>query len=132
MPITAFYAALLAPLFILLSIRVIRARRACQVPLGDGGDGVVLRCMRVQANFAEYVPLTLLMMALAESLKTAPWLLHVMGIALVLSRMIHAFGVSQPKENLTLRVAGTGATLSVLSIAAATCLLGSFGQNLGI
>jgi uncharacterized membrane protein YecN with MAPEG domain len=85
MPITAFYAALLAPLFILLSVRVIRARRACGVPLGDGGDAVVLRCMRVRANFAEYVPLTLLMMALAESLKTAPWLLHIMGIALVLS-----------------------------------------------
>jgi len=132
MPITALYAALLAPLFILLSIRVIRARRAGRVPLGDGGDAIVLRRMRVQANFAEYVPLALLLMALAESLKTAPWLLHVMGIALVVARLTHAFGVSQPKENFALRVTGVATTLTILAVAAAACLVGSFWQGFGL
>jgi uncharacterized membrane protein YecN with MAPEG domain len=132
MPITALYAALLMPLFILISIRVIRARRDARVPLGDGGDAEVLRRMRVQANFAEYVPLTLLLMALAESLQTAPWLLHLMGIALVLSRLIHAFGVSQGKENFSLRVAGITTTFFVLVVAALACLAGSFWQGFGL
>ena len=70
MEITALYASLLAPLFILLSVRVIGARRSARVPVGDGGNTVLLRRMRVQANFAEYVPFALLLMALAE--KSAP------------------------------------------------------------
>ena len=65
MEITALYASLLAPLFILLSARVIGARRSAKVPVGDGGNTVLLRRMRVHANFAEYVPFALLLMALA-------------------------------------------------------------------
>ncbi len=132
MPITALYASLLTPLFILISIRVIRARRGARVPLGDGGDPEVLRRMRVQANFAEYVPLTLLLMALAESLQTAPWLLHLMGIALVLSRFVHAFGVSQGKENFSLRVTGIATTFFVLAVAALACLVGSLWQGFSL
>ena len=68
MPITALYAGLLAPLFLLLSVRVIRQRRGAKVAVrGDGGDAMLLRRMRVHANFAEYVPLALLLMALAEN-----------------------------------------------------------------
>lgn len=132
MPITAFYAALLAPLFILISVRVIRARRTNRVALGDGGDAAVLRRMRVQANFAEYVPLTLIFMALAESLATPPWLLHLMGISLLAGRIVHAYGVSQPKENFALRVTGVGTTMTVLSAAAAACLVGSLRHGIGL
>jgi uncharacterized membrane protein YecN with MAPEG domain len=132
MPITALYAALLTPLFILISIRVIRARRDARVPLGDGGDVAVLRCMRVHANFAEYVPLTLLLMALAESLGTVAWLLHIIGLVLVFSRLVHAFGVSQGKENFSLRVAGVATTFFVLTVAALACLFGSFQRGFGL
>ena len=55
MAVTALYAALLTPLFILLSARVIGARRASSAALGDGGDPVLLRRMRVQANFAAVI-----------------------------------------------------------------------------
>ena len=132
MPIAALYAGLLTPLFIFLSLRVIRARHGTQVALGDGGDLALLRPMRVQANFAEYVPLTLILIALAESLKTTPWLLHVMGIALVASRIVHALGVSQERENFLLRVTGIATTFTVLIAAALACLLGSFWQGFGI
>src|SRR5687768_10774793 len=98
MPITALYAGLLMPLFVVLSVRVILQRRGARVALGDGGDATLLRVMRVHANFAEYVPLTLVLIALAESLRTSGWLLHALGIALVAGRAIHAFGVSQVRE----------------------------------
>lgn len=123
MPITALYAALLVPVFILLSVRVIRLRRKARVAIGDGGNLMLLRRMRVQANFAEYVPLTLLLMALAESLQTPAVLLHVMGIGLLAGRLLHAYGVSQPKENFRLRVAGMAATLTIMGSAALACLL---------
>ncbi len=71
MPITAFYAALLAVLFLVLSFRVIGVRRGQRVEIGDGGDKELLRRMRVHANFAEYVPLALVLLALAEVLEDA-------------------------------------------------------------
>lgn len=128
MIVTALYAGLLTPLFVLLSIRVIRQRRAVRVGIGHGDDAALLRRMRVHANFAEYVPLALLLMGLLESMGTSRYLLHGLGIALVLGRLVHAYGVSQTKENLTLRVTGMTLTFAVLVIAALACLLkASFG-----
>lgn len=132
MPITALYASLLAPLFLMLTGRVIRARRAVRVAVGDGGDAVLARRMRVHANFAEYVPLALLLLALAESLGTHAWLLHGLGIALLAGRISHAFGMSQPDENFTFRVAGVMATFWMIGLAAAACLWGVLVRGAGL
>jgi uncharacterized membrane protein YecN with MAPEG domain len=132
MPITALYAGLLVPLFVLLSIRVIQKRRGARVALGDGGDDELLRRMRVQANFAEYVPLALLLMALAESLKTDAWILHGLGIALVVGRIVHAYGVSQSKESFSLRITGVALTSTMLLVAAVACILGSLQRSAGL
>jgi uncharacterized membrane protein YecN with MAPEG domain len=125
MPITALYAGLLTPLFILLAIRVVQARHGARVGVGDGGDPALLRRMRVQANFAEYVPMALLLMALAESLSTRGWLLHALGVALVLARIVHAAGMSQPRENFKLRTAGIATTFGVMIVAALACVAGA-------
>jgi uncharacterized membrane protein YecN with MAPEG domain len=132
MPITALYAGLLVALFISLAIRVIRARRGARVALGDGGNTDLLRRMRVHANFAEYVPLALVLMALAESLQTEARLIHGLGIVLVSGRVVHAFGMSQAKENILLRVIGVAATFTVLLMAAAACIFGSFQRSFGL
>lgn len=55
------YAAALALLFILLSANVIRGRGQHKVALGSGGMPNLERRVRVHANFAEYVPFTLLL-----------------------------------------------------------------------
>ena len=68
MPITALYAALLAPVYIILAARVIGARRAGNTAAGDGGGTTLLRRMRVHAKFAEYVPFVLTLLGLSESL----------------------------------------------------------------
>jgi len=80
--ITAFYAALLAVLFLVLSVRVIGWRRESRVEFGHGEDSELLRRMRVHANFAEYVPFTLLLMALACELMVTPpslWMSKLVG-----------------------------------------------------
>ena len=131
MLITALYAGLLAPLFIFLSLRVIRRRRGAKVAVGDGGDPLLLRRMRVHANFAEYVPFALLLMALAESLHTWPLVMHLLGIVLLAGRLLHAYGVSQPKETFAFRVTGMAATFSVMGAAAAACIIGSLAGLVG-
>ncbi|MFN3868398.1 MAG: MAPEG family protein [Hyphomicrobiaceae bacterium] len=122
MQVTALYAGLLAPLFVLLSIRVIGQRRVAKVAIGHGDDSALLRRMRVHANFAEYVPLALVLMALLESMGANAYLLHALGATLLIGRLIHAFGVSQDKENLTLRVTGMAMTFTVLITASLACL----------
>lgn len=121
MPITAFYASLLAALYLILSARVIGWRRARRVELGDANDPQLLRRMRVHANFAEYVPITLLMMALAESMTPPRPILHLVGIAFVLGRFMHAYGLSQTPHILRYRVGGMMLTLAALAIAAMVC-----------
>jgi uncharacterized membrane protein YecN with MAPEG domain len=125
MRITALYAALLAPLFVLLALRVIAVRRRARVAVGDGGDTELQRRMRVQANFAEYVPFALLLLALAEGLGSAPALIHVLGLALLGGRLSHAWGMSQAQEVFGFRVAGMIATFTVIAAAALLCLLGA-------
>ena len=131
MPITALYASLLAPLFLILAIRVIRVRRGTRVAVGDGGNALLARRMRVHANFAEYVPLALILMMLAESLATSPWLMHVLGVALVAGRIAHAYGVSQMQENFRFRVTGMFITFWMLGVAALACLWGAIARAIG-
>ena len=125
MPITAFYAALLTPIFILLSFRVIALRRSGQTALGDGGDPLLLRRMRVQANFAEYAPFGLILLGLAESLQAPHWWVHVLGLVLLVGRSLHAFGVSQTKETIAVRATGMVMTFLMLGATALTCLGGA-------
>jgi uncharacterized membrane protein YecN with MAPEG domain len=121
MPITAFYASLLAALYLYLSVRVIGWRRTQRVELGHGEDAQLLRRIRVHANFAEYVPLTLLLMALAESLTSPRPLVHLAGLLLLAGRLLHAYGLSQTPHVLRLRAGGMMLTLAALGIAALMC-----------
>jgi uncharacterized protein len=115
---TALYAGILAILFIVLSIRVITRRNQYQVAIGSDGQILLERAIRVQANFAEYVPLALLLMFLAEYSGLAPLYLHVLGAALLCGRLSHAYGVSQQQEPLKFRVFGMILTFAVLLLAA--------------
>ena len=131
MPITALYASLLVPLYVLLAARIILMRFSARVSVGDGGDKDLLRRMRVHANFAEYVPFALLLMGLAESLALDARLLHGVGIVLALGRYAHAYGMSRRKDILPLRTGGMIATLSVLIVLAANCFFLSMRRGFG-
>ena len=122
MPITALYASLLALIFLVLSVRVIGLRRVVRIGLGDGGDAALLRRVRVHANFAEYVPLCLILIGLAESLRAPPVLLHGLGGLLLAARISHAYGVSRQPETFAWRVSGMVGTLTVLGLAVGVCL----------
>ena len=132
MPVTALYAGLLAVLFVYLAARVIQLRREGRIAVGDGGNALLLRRMRVHANFAEYVPLALILMALAESLNTWAWLLHIFGAALLAGRISHAYGVSQLHERYVFRTTGMAITFTVIMATALACIAGAWRAGAGI
>lgn len=124
-PITSVYAGLLALLFVLLSIRVINLRHSAKVAFGTVGDPGLERRTRVHANFAEYAPFALLLIAFVEGGGGPTWLVHGLGIALVLGRVTHAYGVSQAAENFRFRVVGMASTFGVLILAALALFVGA-------
>jgi uncharacterized membrane protein YecN with MAPEG domain len=123
MNVTPVYATLLGLLFIALSVRTIHLRRKHQVAVGDGNNSELRRAMRVHANFAEYVPLALLLIFFVELDGTPKWWVHALAIALVCGRLAHAWGVSQTKENFRYRVSGMVLTFGVIATAGLTILL---------
>lgn len=128
MPITAFYAGLLTLLFVILSVRVIRVRVGSRISVGDGDDGDLLRRIRVHGNFAEYAPLALVLIGLAESLKTNPRYLHGLGLALLVGRLVHAIGLSPAKSIAPLRITGMVLTFGVLIAAAILCIMSAMSS----
>ena len=123
MTVTPIYATILGLLFIALSVRTIRMRRKHRVAVGDGNNSELRRAMRVHANFAEYVPLALLLIFFVELDGTPKWWVHALASALLCGRMVHAWGVSQPHENFRYRVSGMVLTFSVILAAGLTILL---------
>lgn len=91
--IALLFASLHALLYVMLSLRVVFHRKAHRVGVGTGGDAVLARKVRVHANFSEYVPLALLMLALLELSGTRAALLWAFGAALLLGRVLHAIGL---------------------------------------
>lgn len=122
------YAALLALLFVALSIRTLRLRRRLRIGIGDAGNEHMLRAMRVHSNFAEYVPLTLFLIYLAEVQGAHALFIHALGLCLLAGRLSHAYGVSQANENYTFRVVGMSMTFTSL-ISASAYLLFSYSQT---
>ena len=112
--ITALYASLAGLLLLFLSFRVVRWRRKLSVGLGDGGQESLLRAQRAQANFTEYVPIALILLAVAESQVLTGWLLHTAGAVLLLARLLHAWGLSQSSGRSFGRYWGTLLTWVVI------------------
>lgn len=116
-------AGLLAFLFIYLSFRVIAARRAHRVAIGSAGIPELERAMRVHANFAEFVPFALLLLALNAWRGLPESIVGLLCAVLVIGRIAHAYGVSQVQENFRFRTLGMLATFSVLGVSAASLLV---------
>ncbi len=93
--ISLLFASLHVLLLIVLVLPIVRIRLRQRIDIGDGGDARLIQLIRVQGNFLEYVPIGLLMLALLElGGLDAAWL-YGFGGALLLARVLHAFGFSR-------------------------------------
>lgn len=116
------YAAILVLIFVILSARVIQMRVSAKIGLGTGDNPAMERRVRVHSNFAEYVPLALLLLAFMEMQAQSRYLIHILCIALVVARVMHAVGVTPVNESFPMRVASVLTTFAVLVIAALALL----------
>src|SRR5262245_3374853 len=129
--IVPFYAAILAFIFVFLSARVIAARRQFRVTVGFGDHKALERRIRVQGNFAEYVPITIILLTFMEIYGGAKWLMHVLCIALILGRSLHAYCVSRIDEDIRQRRAAMILTFGALLVAAISVVLNAGRQMFG-
>ncbi|WP_272165707.1 MAPEG family protein [Vibrio diabolicus] len=110
--ITALYASILAILIIWLAVQVIKQRRLNQIAYADGGVEALQIARSAQSNATEYIPITLILMALLEFNSAYPTWIHLTGIIFVIGRIIHARGILE--EDLKRRVRGMQVTFLVI------------------
>jgi uncharacterized membrane protein YecN with MAPEG domain len=122
--ITSGYAAILGLVFAALSAWVIVGRGQFRVHHGDGGNEQLNRRIRAHGNFAEYVPLILLLVALLEASGAGHFTIHALLLPLLLTRIAHPIGLVA-REGSTQQVAfrGTSAAVTLLILIASAVLL---------
>ena len=116
--ITLLFAALHVLLMLALLAPISLHRRVNNIGVGDGGDKLLARKIRVHGNFVEHAPFALLMLALLELCGLpAPWIWG-FGSALLLGRVLHALGFSRAGGYSFGRFYGTALTWLVLLLMA--------------
>jgi uncharacterized membrane protein YecN with MAPEG domain len=113
-PVVALYGSLNAVLNIFLANQVSNARRKYKVSIGHGESEEVLRAARAHGNNAEFVPLALVMLIIAELMGGKSLWLHVLGGALLVARVLQAIGLYQKKSPNAARFVGTAVTWTMI------------------
>ncbi|HYJ81730.1 MAG TPA: MAPEG family protein [Allosphingosinicella sp.] len=115
LPITLTIAGAAALLNIWLARRVGQMRLAHKVSIGDGGNEALIARMRAQANFIEYTPFVLILIGLIELAEGSRLWLWIVGVAYILARIAHGFGMDRPRPDpLRLRMIGIVGTALIL------------------
>jgi uncharacterized membrane protein YecN with MAPEG domain len=121
-PVTAVFAAILGLLLLVLSLQVVRFRFKYRLGMGSNDDPAFEAAIRAHGNFVEYAPLALIMLGLAELNGVASGLIYWTGMALVLGRILHAFGMING-EGRPHKARALGILLTWLSILVTAVLL---------
>jgi len=120
LPIVALYAGLNGLILLWLAVAVGMTRSRTGIWTGDGGSAELIRVMRGQANFAEYVPFCLILLLLMAALGAPGYILHLFGLALTGARTLHGLHFTGIVSTLVARQVGATVTLLLL-------LFGSLG-----
>jgi uncharacterized protein len=118
--ITAGYLAVLALLYAALSIQVVRLRQKNRAAFSDGGSAELRSAIRAHAHFAEYVPITALMVAMLEMSGASALRIHLPMGALLLARL-HPLGMYAAPNTLQFRIGRIGGmtiTITLLIVCA--------------
>ena len=124
--VTAVFAALLAIEFIALSGWVVMGRFSNEALFGDAGNDEFAKRIRTQANFSEYIPFALLLIALLEARGGSKGLVVTLLVVLLVARLIHPIGMFAPANSarqFACRGGGIIATFIVTLVAAIALLL---------
>ena len=114
--VTPIVASLLTMFYVRLTFNVIGLRRSLKVSLGDGGHEVLERAIRAHGNFAEYVPLALILLACLEFNRAPSAAVWPLGLLLLAGRVIHAVGVNAPVKGTASSNRVPGMVVTVLTL----------------
>jgi len=117
-PITGCYLGLLGLCYLFLSVYVVRCRWKFKVGIGDGGQHILVKAIRMHGNFIEYVPIVLLMMLVLEHSGGSDWRVHALGSTLLVSRLAHAAGIYRTSKTSPPRAVGVVGTFGALLMGA--------------
>ncbi len=123
---TAIYAGLLGLMSIAVAMPAGRLRGETKISIGDGGNQELLLAMRRHGNFAENVPLALILLGIMEINGVTTLAIHGLGTALVIARISHAFGLKADTIANPGRFAGAAGTLLVMLILSIWTLVSIF------
>ncbi|MCP9886312.1 MAPEG family protein [Synechococcus sp. ATX 2A4] len=85
-------------------------------------DGILQRKVRAYGNFTEYVPLGLLFIIMLELMRSPCWMLWLLGSALTIGRVAHAWGLITTYGPSLGRAVGFFLTWLVYIVGAITCI----------
>lgn len=135
--ITAMYAGCLGLMMVALGFNVTRYRRRYRSALGDAGEMGLIRVMRAHGNLAEYAPLFIVLLALAEWQKLPAYAVHVLGVVFIAGRVMHAYSLLAHERYVDgkiqhfpkWRTAGMICTFNVLGILSIILLIQFLSQS---
>ncbi|MCP3735093.1 MAPEG family protein [Sphingomonas sp. RP10(2022)] len=128
LPVTLTIAAAAGIGNIALAMRVVPIRLKDKVLFGDNGDSRLLARTRAHANFVEYTPFVLILMALIEAGGGSARWLGIAGGTFVAARIAHAVGMDRATSN-PWRAAGALLTWTILLALAVWALAVAYGYG---
>jgi uncharacterized protein len=128
--LTAIYAAILTFVYVKLTLNVINLRRQNEVSLGDGGREDLQQAIRSHGNFAEYVPLGLILLGCLEANHIHWTIVLLLGGVFTTGRLFYAKAFLEATPNMDLRVKGMKFTLwGLQGLAATKCHCADHSNN---
>jgi uncharacterized membrane protein YecN with MAPEG domain len=116
--ITPIYVAAAVAMYSVIAFVVISNRIRRRISIGDAGQTDFARMVRGHGNFAEYAPITLLAIGVADLAGAPASILHACGILLLCGRGLHAYCFLFTLVGRRIRVTGMMLTFFSLWIAA--------------
>tara|TARA_X000000950_G_scaffold215007_1_gene258745 strand:+ start:5804 stop:6196 length:393 start_codon:yes stop_codon:yes gene_type:complete len=116
------YVGLFLILFFVLKANVGRVRISQRIDLGDGENDMMVRAIRAQGNAVEDVPILLVGLLAIAAMGGSVWLIHGLGVALLLARLLHFAGITQMTGLAKGRLFGTLLTVLVKLVTAIACI----------
>jgi uncharacterized membrane protein YecN with MAPEG domain len=125
LPVPLSSAAAAAWMSFWLAQRVFRLRAVTKTAHGDGGHAALARRIRAQANFVEYTPFVLFLIAAIELAGRGGLWLTIVAAVYFLARIAHALGMDSETVPPT-RMAGMWITfLTLIGLAIYAALIAS-------
>ena len=120
--IVGVYAGLNILINLFVGYRVSANRVRTNVMTGTGDDEKLYNASRAHITNVEYTPIGLIGLVVLHMLSASIIVLHVVGLALTIGRVLHAIGVSRTGASTPPRLIGTLLTWVGQLVAGVACL----------